>query len=148
MASFEIEDETGVIRAVMFPREYVAYSELLKEGHVVAFTGKVTYGERGTQFIVSSALTIEELSASTSPNYIQLTLSDSRDSAKIELDEIEEIFHTAEQSGITNTIPVVFVMNGRKFTKRKGREIFGNISGDTIKGLQTLLGKDNVYVAY
>ena len=148
MASFEIEDETGVIRAVMFPREYTSYSKLLEEGSVVALTGKVTYGERGTQFIVSSALTIEELSASTAPQYIELTISDNRNSAKYELDEIEDILYRAEEVGIKNTIPIFFVMNNHKFVKRKGKIILGNISGDTIQGLQSLLGKDNVNVAY
>lgn len=148
MASFEIEDETGSIKAVMFPRQYLEYAPLLKEGSVVAFTGTVTYGERGTQFIVDSSLTIEELSANNNPQYIQLTLSDDKGSAQMELREIDRIFHEAEKIGIKNRIPVVFIMNNHSFTKRKGQVIQGNCSGDTIQGLQMLLGKDNVHVAY
>lgn len=148
MASFEIEDDTGVIKAVMFPSDYSTYSELLDEGNVVAFTGKVTYGERGTQFIVSSALTIEELSATANPEYVELTLSSNKNKAKYELDEIEFIFSTAEQVGIKNNIPIIFDINGNKYLKRKGKKVYGNISGDTIQNLQALLGKENVQVVY
>lgn len=148
MASFEIEDETGVIKAVMFPQAYILYSHLLKEGAVLSFGGQVSYGERGTQFKTQLVETIEELSASTDPQYIQLTLSDDMKSAQLELNEIDRLLYDSHRNGIKNHIPIVFVINNKKFIKRKGQTIYGNISGDTIQGLQMLLGQKNVFVAY
>lgn len=148
MASFEIEDETGVIKAVMFPKTYQMYSLMVKEGNVLSFGGRVTYGERGTQFIVQLVETIEELASNNDPEYIQLTLSDDTVTAQMEVAEIEHLLQQAALSGITNHIPIVFSMNGQLFTKRKGRVMKGNCSGDTIRGLEYLLGKGNVYVKY
>lgn len=148
MAGFEIEDETGVIKAVVFPREYLMYSHLLKEGNVIAFGGQVSYSERGTQFKTQLIETIEELASNTQPNYIQLTLSDEQSKAIQELKEIDDILNEAESGGIKNNIPVVFEMNKKTFRKRKGVEVKGNWSGDTLRNLELLLGMDSVHVAY
>lgn len=148
MASFEIEDETGSIKAVIFPKDYLMYSHLLKEGNVLSLGGKVTFGERGTQFITQLVETIEELTSSTDPEYIELTLSDSKQSFIQELEEIDDILAEAENNGIKNHIPLIFVINGRKFKTRKGKQVKGNWSGDTIRRLELLLGKGNVYVKY
>lgn len=148
MASFEIEDETGSIKAVMFPQTYVTYSHWLKEGAVLSFGGKVTYGERGIQFIIKMVETVEELSANTEPEYIELRLSDNMKTAQKELDEITNILNDAEHSGITNHIPIHFTIGGKTYKTRKGQVIKGNWSGESIRRLELLLGKGNVLVKY
>lgn len=145
MASYEIEDETGSIRAVVFPNEYINYSKVLVEGNVLAFDGFVEESDFGTQFLTSAILTVEELAANTEPLRLELTLSESRTTAKQELMEIDNILN---DNSAVNTIPIVFNMGNQSFSSRKGTTIYGNTSIKTTTKLQSLLGMNNVQVIY
>lgn len=148
MASFEIEDETGVIRAVIFPNTYHMYAHLLQEGRVLSFGGQISYSDRGIQFKTQIVETIEELTSNTEPEYIRLVLSKDVQQAQKELEQIVDILDKAEQNGIENTIPIHFQYHGRVYRTRKGRTLKGNWSGETIRNLELLLGKGNVEVFY
>jgi len=148
MANYEIEDETGSIRAVIFPQTYHQYSDLLKEGAVLYFIGTVSYSDRGLQFKTESIGTVESLTAVTEPEAIQLVLSDNSVQAQRELDEIEEILADVKKNGFQNTIPIRFVYHGKEYKTRRGRELKGYHNGETIDRLQHLLGKENVRVIY
>lgn len=149
MASFEIEDETGSIRAVAFPRTYQMHIDLLNEGAVLYYMGKVQYSsERGLQFIADTIGTVESLTALTEPEAIQLVLSDSPDTAQKELNEIEIILSDVQKNGFQNTIPVQFIYRNKLYRTRRGRELKGYHNGETIERLQHLLGKENVRVIY
>lgn len=149
MASFEIEDETGSIRAVAFPKTYQMHIDFLKEGTVLYYMGKVQYSsERGLQFIADTIGTVESLTALTEPEAIQLVLSESPNIAQKELNEIEIILSDVQKNGFQNTIPVQLIYRNKLYRTRRGRELKGYHNGETIERLQHLLGKENVRVIY
>lgn len=53
MATALLEDLTGQIEIVVFPRTYTKYNEMLHEGALLVATGKLETDDRGTKFLVS-----------------------------------------------------------------------------------------------
>jgi DNA polymerase-3 subunit alpha len=62
MAVLAVEDFTGSVQAVVFPRTYDAYKELLRPDSILFFRGRVKHGDGGTQaasLLVEEVLTLE-----------------------------------------------------------------------------------------
>lgn len=72
MARIEIEDKTGTMSCVLFPRQREAYRARILKGNVVVVTGKAETNDFGTQIIVSDISSPQVLSNNETPNTLRL----------------------------------------------------------------------------
>lgn len=72
MARIEIEDKTGTMSCVLFPRQREAYRARILKGSVIVVTGKAETNDFGTQIIVSDVSTPQVLSNNETPNILRL----------------------------------------------------------------------------
>lgn len=72
MARIEIEDKTGTMSCVLFPKQREAYRARILKGNVVAITGKAETNDFGTQIIVSDISSPQVLSNNETPHTLKL----------------------------------------------------------------------------
>lgn len=72
MARIEIEDKTGTMSCVLFPREREAYRARILKGNVIVVTGKAETNDFGTQIIVSDVSSPQILSNNETPRNLKL----------------------------------------------------------------------------
>lgn len=72
MARIEIEDKTGTMSCVLFPRQREAYRARILKGNVVVVTGKAETNDFGTQIIVADISSPQVLSNNETPNSLKL----------------------------------------------------------------------------
>ena len=89
MATFTIEDPSGRVKAVMFPRQYEAYGAKIEEDGVVGFTGKLDNKRGEVQIMCDAAklLSIETMIENAKESGIY-TPNDKSDIAVRSLDDI------------------------------------------------------------
>lgn len=72
MARIEIEDKTGTMSCVLFPKQREAYRARILKGNIVVVTGKAETNDFGTQIIVSDISTPQVLSNNETPHSVKL----------------------------------------------------------------------------
>lgn len=145
MANIVIEDVSASVKAILFPTTYSQNVHHLKNGAVLAFYGKIDTSEFGTQFIVNSIETMEELMSPQDVSQLVLYLNADQSQARKEFTEATKIFVESKQK---NHTPVTIVMGGKEYSTRQGKAILGNTRMSTVIKLQELLGKKSVEVRY
>lgn len=146
MANIVIEDNTATIKGIIFPAVFSQNIQRIRNGEVLAFFGRVEVSEFGTQFLVNGIETMDELMTTNDVSSMTLVLSDNQSEARVEMQEILDIF---KQKPKENDVPVTIVLNGKSYRKLKGgKPIFGNTNISTIVKIQRLIGRQNVDVSY
>lgn len=62
MYIFELEDRTGTLKMVVFPKQVEAVGEHVQDGNIVVIEGMLTIDDYGTQLIVDSMTPLEDVS--------------------------------------------------------------------------------------
>ena len=106
MANMVIEDRSGDISVVVFPKTYQKYSNLVKEGGLVYVSGKVQVDESfGLQLIAEVIIPVEGLKDNPTARGICVNIPSEGDA--------ERLIKTV--SKYPGNLPVYFVTGGRKF---------------------------------
>ena len=138
-AVFDIEDQTGMIHAVVFNKEYIALSSKLLEGTVMLFRGAVNTDDFGTQIVIKSA--IELLNDEDEIPLKEIIITSSHDTAKAREQYVRVKDMTKDSPGKTD---IIFVKPGT------GRYHMGtlNVTWDLLDELDIIFGEQNLIKKY
>lgn len=135
MAFLQLEDLTGTIEVIVFPKTLDKVREFIKEDNLVVIKGRISIKEdEAPKLICETIEPLEKLNSSKV--YIRV---DDMNSAKAFIKEVREI--PEEYKG--DTAIYIFTANDRK-QYRVPRDIWVNTDLDTISYLKELMGEENV----
>lgn len=145
MAYVTLEDETGDIEAIVFPKVYTTCGNLLQTGTVCVVTGRLSHREeRGHQLVCDRVLLPQEAvvgGKSTGPSrwqglHLQLDAKDSADE--------QRCFHLMEIFPGRTPVYIKYRDTGKRVLVPKTK--FVALNDPMVRELQHILGKDNVFV--
>ncbi|MFK4785349.1 DNA polymerase III subunit alpha [Fusobacterium sp. MFO224] len=141
MGIFDIEDYTGIIQGIIFPRDFKKYFSDFVEGKVVLFSGsiKTDYfnGNETKKFIVKKLIDVDKLSfLSNKKVYLLL-----KENEKYKFLKLKDILR--RYSGQSN---VFFAMKkeGKKVVRDSNIKVFPSLN--FINEVVDLLGKDSLVI--
>lgn len=116
MARIEIEDKTGTISCVLFPREREAYRARILKGNVIVVTGKAQTNDFGTQIVVSDVSTPQILSNNETPRTMRLIspFSGSGYERPRSIALYREFKEVVEEYNNVGDIEAIFVVDGKE----------------------------------
>lgn len=136
-----LEDMTGSIEAVVFPRIYEDVKQLLVPGGILALFGKISVKEdEEPKLLVNEAYPAEDYikRARATPIYLRLSSSDS--------DRIEKIRRICRENPGDTRILAYLTDLGRLTAIREAKSV--NASASIITELTGILGSDNIKFKY
>lgn len=118
MSIMTIEDKTGEMRCVVFPKTRTAYRDRLTKGNIVVISGKAVNDDFGMQIIVQDISSADILSNQNEPNSIILYSPYSRtgyERAKaIELYRLFQEF-VQKYSDVNSSTKAIFKIDGKSY---------------------------------
>ena len=138
MSVFSIEDTTGEIRCVCFPKDFKKNEDKIYEGRIVIISGKIQDDERGLQLIVKTVIDIDTLS-NDKPSKIWVKGSSNRLICRRQWTQAKEIV----EKNIGDT-PVILRFDGQNFMMKTNVKV----TIDVIYALQGIFGEECVKTTY
>jgi DNA-directed DNA polymerase III (polc) len=139
MNVFTIEDRTGEIKCVAFPKDKIKNEDKIVEGKIVILNGTIQDDERGLQIIVKTMIDVDAMRLSQTPDVVWVKGSNNRLWARKQWAEIKNLVEKNP-----GDVSVFFSFNGEKH-EMKGK-IKLNLS--TICSIQELMGESNVKIMF
>lgn len=91
MSIFEIEDTTGTIKVVAFPKKHAEYSHYIKDGAIVMIGGRVSVDDFGVQIQVQEITNLEKLNNHKTVRFLTLRGSTDLNRAKYQFIKAKEV---------------------------------------------------------
>ncbi|MBQ7974951.1 MAG: DNA polymerase III subunit alpha [Clostridia bacterium] len=136
MAFLEIEDMTGTVEAVVFPKVYASFSGKLKEGRVVVIRGSASVRtDEKPKLTAEEIMCIDDIEIRA---YSKVYVRMEKNSPEL-ISSLRAI--SAENKG---NIPVILYFNDEKKYVSTPPEFQINMSEKCAKSLENLFGKGNV----
>ena len=138
MAFLEVEDITGTVEAIVFPKVYTAFSSKLKEGEIVVIRGSASVRvDEKPKLTVDDVMLMDDVETKTiSKVYVRMNTN-----SKETILSLKEI---ADKN--RGNIPVILYFNDEKKYVSTPKEYCVNMSEKCAKSLENLFGKGNVIV--
>lgn len=140
MAFLAISDETDDADAVVFPRSYEKYKQLLNVGEVVLIKGKVDIRTNKRQIVAQEIYLAKEVEEELPKQEVYLRVKPSAQSDEVIRDIYKKI-HSAK-----GNVPVLVYYESEKRLLRLTSDYFISLEGDVITQFKALLGDENVAV--
>lgn len=135
MAFMNLEDLSGVIECIVFPKTYDKVSEFLKEDSIVLVRGRISIKEEeNPKVIVESLGSLNHVKSSK----LYLRFSTMND-AKMTVQVLRPVFKTFK-----GETPVIVVSSDKKEVMQLARELWVDETSPVIAMLKSKLGEDNV----
>ncbi|TYR82168.1 DNA polymerase III subunit alpha [Priestia megaterium] len=138
MAFFSMNDETGAIDVVAFPRTYEKYRDALKPGNVVLVKGKLDKRQEKKQLISQEIALADELMASLPNQEVYLRIEKKHPKEKMTYD-IHKI--VSREHG---NVPVLIYYEAEKRLIRLSNQYSVTPNPHLVSELKMLLGEENV----
>lgn len=139
MAFIRLEDMTGSVEVIIFPKTYDKYSKYLFEDKVIIAEGRVSMSEGEEPRMICESITpFEKLSEKPKPVSVGIVLN-----AGTTLSEVKPVL---EQCRGDVPLYVNDKAAGRKYKADKSYWL--EINDNTVGRLENILGKENVIVKY
>lgn len=139
MNVFTIEDRTGEIKCVAFPKDKIKNEDKIVEGKIVIVNGTIQDDERGLQIIVKTMVDVDAMKLTESPQVIFVKGSNNRLWARKQWTEVKNLVESNK-----GDIDVVFDFGGQKHIIPAKMEF----TLSTICSLQNIMGENNVHMIY
>lgn len=140
MATIQVEDFTGTVNAVIFPKTYREYKSLIQLDNAVRMEGRIDADEKGLQIIVSKVkpLRIDE------------------DSVRGIIIHIRPEYDTPANSGALKSIlqstagstPVKLYLHAQRKSIAVGSAMYIPPTGDVVEQIESVLGPNSVELVY
>ena len=141
MSRLVIEDKSGEMSCVIFPKTRTAYRSKIIKGNIVVITGKAVNDDFGTQIIVSDISSPQILSSSEKPSRVVLRCPFSKaGKERTQAINLFRAFKRAVDSFEGNgSVEAVFIVDEEEF-------ILGNIPSnvDVFMKLKGMFGEDKI----
>ncbi|MCB0280594.1 MAG: DNA polymerase III subunit alpha, partial [Calditrichaeota bacterium] len=141
MAFVKIENFNGHFEAVIFPRVYTEYADLIFDGSMVAFTGKLTFTDASdVKILVDDIITLEQ-SKDMLINQITIKL----DTGKIDQEKISQLNQVLTSEA--GDIPIYFELISAEYDtpiRMRSKKFQVNSKSETIGRLRDLRTDENV----
>ncbi|WP_415286279.1 DNA polymerase III subunit alpha [Clostridium perfringens] len=143
MSLFKIEDRTGEVSVVAFPKQYSKYQNMIYDGAIVLLKGKVDSNDYGLQIQVQSVVDIKTIALSNTPSKIIVTGSKYLNKSREQFKAIRELINSNEiEKGDTE---IFFVNNGIEY-KVSDKSVAHSYK--LLQKLQYIVNERNVIVKY
>ena len=137
MAFLTLEDMSGNLEVILFPRDYEKYRSLLNEGDKVLVTGRVSLGDEASgKLILENLVPFEKV-----PRELWLKFKDREEYEK----RFDEVFSRIGGYDGTDTL-VVYIASSRQYKKLDAS--FGVDALSARDEAESVLGKGNATVVY
>lgn len=138
-AVFDIEDQTGMIHAVAFNREYKTLNTKLYEGNVMIYRGSVSIDDFGTQITIKNAIELLQEEDDIPLKTIFITSSKNINKARAQYVSVKNMIK--DNPGNTD---IIFVK------PETGKYQMGkiNVTWDLLDELELLFGEQNLIKKY
>jgi len=140
MAFIAISDETGDADAVVFPRSYEKYKQLLSIGQIVLIKGKVDIRTNKQQIVAQEVYLAKELEEELPKQEVYLRIKSSAQSDKV----IRSIYKKINSA--KGNVPVLVYYELEKRLLRLPSDYFISLESDIVTQFKDLLGDENVAV--
>lgn len=138
MAFVTLEDASGNVELVVFPKDYERYRALLEEDRKILVTGRVSVGDEAVgKVILQRAMSFDDI-----PMEVWLKFKNRGDYE----DKKREVENTIFPYDGEDTV-VIFLEEERQYQKLPGKFSF-DAHSDGMRELQDLLGAENVKAIY
>lgn len=136
MAFLQIEDLAGIVEVIVFPKDYLKYSNYLTEDRKVFIRGRVTLEEdRDGKLILEELTAFDEI-----PRKLWIKFASME-----EYREKEETLYSLIQNSEGKDQVVIYVEKERRVKTLSGR-CHLSADGELVKQMKELFGKDNVKI--
>lgn len=136
LSVFDIEDETGTIRGIIFEEARKTSLSMLEEENLVNISGLLQYRDEKMQIVVDSMTPIETITLTHGVQQISVKITDENNARQM----YKELNVLAKDN--PGYVEVLYTINGKTSTLK--HKIDWN--GDTQRQLVNLFGKRNIYV--
>lgn len=118
MARIEVEDKTGTISCVLFPRQREAYRARIQNGSIVAITGKAEKNDFGTQIIVADVSSPQVLSNNETPHTLRFIspFAGTGEERKYSVALYKKYKEMVESYNNNGDVQAIFVVDGKEIT--------------------------------
>lgn len=140
MSVFELEDTTGTIRVVAFPKKHAEFSHNIKKGAVVMIKARVKIDDFGVQLQLEELTNLEKVSAHAKIRFLTLRGSSEKQYAQYQFVKAKEVVKGMPEGDAF----VYFVFDGKIHILSD--EV--TISLDDLTALQKIVGEQNCSVKY
>lgn len=139
MNVFTIEDRTGEIKCVAFPKDKIKNEDKIVEGKIVIVNGTIQDNERGLQIIVKTMIDVDAMRLSEIPDILWLRGAKNKLWARKQWIEAQNLV-TKNPGDVT----VHFLFGQEKYQMNGGIEL--NLSN--ICAIQEIMGESNVKIMF
>lgn len=137
MAFLEVEDLTGIIECIVFPKVYSKYYQILTEGTALKIDATASIrSEEPARLMADTIIRLDDIEVKKAKLYIKLDNADEK-----ELRKLKQI--CAEHSG---DVPTVIYLSSKKKYVSAPSEYNSDATDECIKTLQKAFGTGNVVV--
>lgn len=140
MKVFTIEDRTGEMNVVIFPKDYNKYQDMIYDDAIVLLKGNISDDDRGTQIIAKSVVDVETLALKDNPQFIAIKGNTNIEIARNQFLEIKKNLKNMP-NGMTK---VFFVFNNKRYLYNRTIKSSYNF----INSIQNIVSENNVIVKY
>lgn len=145
MSKIEIEDKSGIISCVLFPRQREAYRARISEGNIVVISGKAESSDFGTQIIVSDVSNPQVLSNNENPNSLKLVspfsgVGSERPKSVMLYKQFRDLVEKYDNKG---SVDAIFNVDGKEI-------LVGKVppSIEVIMQFKRIFGEDKINIGY
>ena len=139
MAFIRLEDMTGNVEIIVFPRTFDQFNKYLFEDRVIIVEGRAAISEGETPRIVcENVIPFEEINSARKPVSVGIVLESGAG--------FESVRGIIEKNHGNVPLYINDITNGRKYKADKSYWV--NVDGDTIDELKKALGSENIVVKY
>ena len=139
MAFIRLEDMTGNVEIIVFPRTFDQFNKYLFEDRVIIVEGRAAISEGETPRIVcENVIPFEEINSARKRVSVGIVLDKGT--------EIDSVKNIIEKNRGNVPLYINDITNGRKYKADKSYWV--NVDGDTIDELKKALGSENIVVKY
>lgn len=135
MYIFQVEDRSGILKMVVFPKQVEAVGEHIFDGHIVMVEGQLTIDDYGTQLIVNSMTPLEDVkSRQAAARNVTVEISTK---------EQQELLLKVVKNNPGN-VPVTIKAKGKEFKLKNAL----HLSIEVFNTLNMAFGADKVSINY
>lgn len=139
MNVFTIEDRTGEMKCVAFPKDREKNIDKIIEGKIVIVNGMMKVDDRGTQLIVKTMVDVDALKMSEIPEVLWLQGANNKLWARKQWAEVQQIVSKNPGDVVVN-----FNFDGKKYQMKSKLKLTLGV----MVSLQAIMGESNIQVMY